>query len=120
MYSIIVIIILIIILTEIYCIFKNKSVGIEKLNKEIVNNEIPVTVRYNEYLVKGDKIIKHKPGYIYVKENFNLFIKEKNNTLLAKKNKVYKFNTDFTVEILDVNGKNTVYYYITTIHNNPN
>jgi hypothetical protein len=63
-------------------------------------------------LVKGDKLINHLSGYIFLKESYNLFIKEKNKTIIAKKNKIYKINSDFTVEILDVNGKNTFYYYI--------
>ena len=73
-------------------------------------------VQYNEYIVKGGKIIMHLPGYIYTKENFNLFIKENEKTLLVKKNKIYKIESNFTIEILDVsenaNSKNVIYYYI--------
>jgi hypothetical protein len=83
--------------------FKSKSQNIEP-------------VQYNEYIVKGDKIIMHLPGYIYTKENFNLFIKENEKTLLVKKNKIYKIESNFTIEILDVsenaNSKNVIYYYI--------
>ena len=69
-------------------------------------------VKYNKFSVKGDKLINHFAGYIYLKENYNFFIKEKNKTTMAKKNKIYKIDTDFTVEVLDVNGKTTFYYYI--------
>jgi hypothetical protein len=83
--------------------FKSKSQNIEP-------------VQYNEYIVKGGKIIMHLPGYIYTKENFNLFIKENEKTLLVKKNKIYKIESNFTIEILDVsenaNSKNVIYYYI--------
>ena len=113
MYSIIAIILLIIILIEFYNIFKNSKITIEnKSIRDKQDNEKFLPVKYNRYLVKGDKLINHLSGYIFLKESYNLFIKEKNKTIIAKKNKIYKINSDFTVEILDVNGKNTFYYYI--------
>jgi hypothetical protein len=87
--------------------FTNNSTHDKSIDDE---NFLPS--KYNEYSVKGDKIINHSAGYILLKENFNFFIKENNKTQLAKKNKIYKINSEFSVEILDVNGKNTVYYYI--------
>jgi hypothetical protein len=113
MYSIIAIITLIIILIEFYHAFKNSRILIENRSTNIKkeqDNFLPV--KYNEYSVNGDKIIKHLNGYIYLKENYNFFIKEKHKTHMAKKNKIYKINTDFTVEVLDINGKNIFYYYI--------
>ena len=133
MYSIIAIILLIIILVEFYSAFKNsrttitnKSTHYENKNKNEKNNENEneknnenenesnkkMPVKYNKFSVKGDKLINHFAGYIYLKENYNFFIKEKNKTTMAKKNKIYKIDTDFTVEVLDVNGKTTFYYYI--------
>ena len=117
------IITLIIILTEIYHILKHKPLDIRNKPLYIKNKKLDIKnkpldnenfneIKYNKYLVRGDKIIIHDPGYIYLKENFNFFINEKNKTLLAQKNKVYKINTKFTVEIVDVNGKDTIYYYI--------
>jgi hypothetical protein len=113
MYSIIAIISLIIILIEFYNVFKNSKRSIE--NKSAYNKteiEKFLHLKYNNYLVKGDKVINHLAGYIYLKDNYNFFIKEKNKTIIAKKNKIYKIDTDFTVEVLDVNGKNVFYYYI--------
>ena len=129
MYSIIAIILLIIILVEFYSAFKNSRTTIinksthdenEKYNENEKNNENEnenesnkkMPVKYNKFSVKGDKLINHFAGYIYLKENYNFFIKEKNKTTMAKKNKIYKIDTDFTVEVLDVNGKTTFYYYI--------
>jgi len=117
MYSIIAIILLIIILIEFYEIFKNSKLGIKnKSSYNKIENEnekfLPFKFKYNRYSVKGDKLINHSSGYIYLKENYNFFIREKNKTLFAKKNKIYKINSDFTVEVLDVNGKNIFYYYI--------
>ena len=34
---------------------------------------------------------------------------------LAKKDIIYNLKSNFTVEVLDVNGKNTVYYYVNKI-----
>lgn len=120
------VIIFIIILTEFYSEISNL-----KINSIIKNDEESESkckskcksksqnikpVQYNEYIVKGGKIIMHLPGYIYTKENFNLFIKENEKTLLVKKNKIYKIESNFTIEILDVsenaNSKNVIYYYI--------
>jgi len=123
MYIIMAIITLIIILTEIYHILKHKPLDVRNKPLNIKNKKLDIKnkpldnenfneIKYNKYLVRGDKVIIHDPGYIYLKENFNFFINEKNKTLLAQKNKVYKINTKFTVEIVDVNGKDTIYYYI--------
>jgi len=113
MYSIIAIITLIIILIEFYHAFKSSKTNFKTkfTPDKILNNQDFIQVKYNEYFVKGDKIINHAAGYVYLKENFNFFIKETDKSYLAKKNKIYKINKEFSVEILDVNGKNTVYYY---------
>lgn len=113
MYSIIAIITLIIILIEFYNLIRNSNTKI--IYKSIQGKNLDdlkfLKVKYNEYSVKGDKIIDHVAGYILLKENFNFFIKEKNKMYLAKKDKSYKINSEFTVEVLDVNGKNIIYYY---------
>ena len=118
------VIIFIIILTEFYSeifnlkinsIIKNDEESESKSKSKSKSQNIE-PVQYNEYIVKGGKIIMHLPGYIYTKENFNLFIKENEKTLLVKKNKIYKIESNFTIEILDVsenaNSKNVIYYYI--------
>ena len=113
MYSIIAIITFVIILIEIYHAIKNSKISFKnKLTSEKKDVEHNFPIKYNKYTVKGDKIINYFAGYIYLKENFNFFIKENDKTFLAKKNKIYKINTNFEVDILDVNGKNTYYYYI--------
>jgi hypothetical protein len=114
MYSIFAIITLIIILIEFYNAIRNSKTTIIYKSKHDnrLNDENFFPVKYNEYSIKGDKIINHSAGQILLKENFNFFIKEKNKMYLAKKNKIYKINSEFTIEILDVNGKDTIYYYI--------
>jgi hypothetical protein len=122
------VIIFIIILTEFYSEISNLKINtIPKNDEESKSKSKPKSkskdiepMQYNEYIVKGGKIIMHLPGYIYTKENFNLFIKENEKTLLVKKNKIYKIESNFTIEILDVsansnvseNSKNVIYYYI--------
>lgn len=122
------VIIFIIILTEFYSEISNLKINSIIKNDEESKSEsksksksksqsqYTEPVQYNEYIVKGGKIIMHLPGYIYTKENFNLFIKENEKTLLVKKNKIYKIESNFTIEILDVsenaNSKNVIYYYI--------
>jgi hypothetical protein len=114
MYIIIALIIFIIVLSEFYYGITNSKINIsvESLSVKKLDEKINFPEKYNEYSVKGDKTINHHPGYIYLKENFNLFIKENDKTFLAKKDKVYKINSEFGVEVLDVNGKDTIYYYI--------
>jgi len=114
MYSIIAIITLIIILIEFYTSIRisKKTIIYKSTRVNGLDGENFLPVKYNEYSVKGDKIINHSAGQILLKENFNFFIKEKNKMYLAKKNKIYKINSEFTIEILDVNGKDTIYYYI--------
>lgn len=114
MYSIIAIITLIIILIEFYTSIRisKKTIIYKFTHDNGLDGENFLPVKYNEYSVNGDKIINHSAGQILLKENFNFFIKEKNKMYLAKKNKIYKINSEFTIEILDVNGKDTIYYYI--------
>lgn len=113
MYSIIAIIILIIILTEFYYIIKNcKTSFSEYLKIKKIEEKIFLPKTYHRYSIKGDKIIDHLPGYILIKDNYNIFIKENNKTFLVKKDTPYILKTNFIVEVLDVNGKNTIYYYV--------
>jgi hypothetical protein len=113
------IVIIIVILSEFYYYISNSKInfiGEFLITKK--ENETIFPIKYNKYSINGDKIIKHEAGYIFLKENYNLFIKENNKTFLAKKDKIYKINSDFVVEVLDINGKNIIYYYINSNHNN--
>jgi hypothetical protein len=113
MYIIIAIIILIISLIEFYNIIKNYKISFSEYIKiKKLEEKISFPKKYNEYSIKGDKIIDHLPGYFFIKNSFNIFIKEDNKTFLAKKGIFYNLKSNFSVEVLDVNGKNTFYYYI--------
>ena len=77
-----------------------------KLDVEDINK------KYSEYILTGDKKIKHLPGNIYIKDDYNIFITINNSQFLMLKDVIYKLVTDFTVETIDVNGDNFVYYYV--------
>jgi hypothetical protein len=81
---------------------ENKS----KLDIEDINK------KYSEYILSGDKKIKHLPGNIYIKDDYNIFITINNSQFLMLKDVIYKLVTEFTLETIDVNGDNFVYYYI--------
>jgi hypothetical protein len=119
MYSIIAVILLIIILIEFYYIIKNyKTSFSEYIKIKKLEEKILLPKKYHEYSIKGDKIIDHLPGYILIKDSYNIFIKEDNKTFLAKKDVVYNLKSGFSIEVLDVNGKNTIYYYVTKVERN--
>jgi len=113
----------IVIITELnlYSIFYKKVLNDKVLNYKFLNykflNEkknIKVDDRgkYLEYIIKGDKKIKHLPGYIYIKDDYNIFINVNNSQFLLLKDVMYKLLTDFTLEIIDVTGGEFVYYYV--------
>ena len=77
-----------------------------KLDIEDINK------KYSEYILTGDKKIKHLPGNIYIKDDYNIFITINNSQFLMLKDVIYKLVTDFTIETIDVNGDNFVYYYV--------
>ena len=119
MYSIIAVILLIIILIEFYYIIKNyKTSFSEYIKIKKLEEKILLPKKYHEYSIKGDKIIVHLPGFILIKDSYNIFIKENNKTFLAKKDVVYNLKSGFSIEVLDVNGKNTIYYYVTKVERN--
>jgi len=119
MYSIIAVILLIIILIEFYYIIKNYKMSFSEYIKiKKLEEKILLPKKYHEYSIKGDKIINHLPGYILIKDSYNIFIKENNKTFLAKKDVVYNLKSGFSIEVLDVNGKNTIYYYVTKVERN--
>ena len=87
------------------------------LNKNVLNDKIIIKVddqtKYLEYNVKGDKKIKHLPGNIYIKDDYNIFITVNNSQFLLVKDVIYKLLSDFTLEIIDVTISGEFkYYYI--------
>ena len=118
MYIIFTFIIFIIIL-ELYFVIKNlfdEEIKDTKENLHVFNESIYTKGEtnksdFNTFYVKGDKNIEHKPGKIFINEDFNIFIHYKNKLRLMKKNIIYDIPDNFILEILDVNEKDIIYYY---------
>jgi hypothetical protein len=113
MYFIILLIIITVIIIELdlVSLFFTESVQTKIDNKPKLDIE-DINKKYSEYILTGDKKIKHLPGNIYIKDDYNIFITINNSQFLMLKDVIYKLITDFTLETVDVNGKNFVYYYI--------
>ena len=113
MYIIICIIISIIIL-EFYIIIKNSTYVFEpQINsKKDINIEKKTdNFLLDEYIVIKDKKIQHKPGQIYIKDDYNIFINTDNYNTLMKKGYIYSIEVPFELEILNLLEENIVYYY---------
>ena len=114
---IILLIIIVIIAIEIYCLIKNRtSIKNDKnLPSSIkVNSKFYNTPNFNKYLVVGDKKIKHNPGKIKINNNYNVIISTEDYKTLMEKDLIYNIMTPFEIEIINVNvsDKNIFYYYI--------
>ena len=113
MYFIIILIIITVVIIELdlVSIFFSESVQTKIDNRTKLDIE-DINKKYSEYILTGDKKIKHLPGNIYIKDDYNIFITINNSQFLMLKDVIYKLITDFTLETIDVNGDNFVYYYI--------
>tara|TARA_Y100000748_G_scaffold235002_1_gene198961 strand:- start:118 stop:441 length:324 start_codon:yes stop_codon:yes gene_type:complete len=66
----------------------------------------------DEYIIKGDKKITHGAGKIMINKDYNIFINAENYDTLMKKDLIYKVDTPFELEILNLSAENINYYYI--------
>lgn len=111
MYVIIIIIISILIL-ESYTIIKNIiPVSEIKLKKDVNFKKRINTQSLDEYTINCDKKIQHKPGKIYIKNDYNLFINTINYSTLMKKDYIYSIEVPFELEVLNLSEENIIYYY---------
>ena len=112
MYYIIILIILSVIIVELYSVFKNfkiekdKNNYIDKSGKELMD-----VVKFDEYVVKEDKIIKLSPGKLLIKDNQNLFIQYHDDIIFMKPGIIYTFENPFEIEVVNITGENILYYY---------
>ena len=113
MYLIIILIIITVVTIELelVSIFFRKTIQTKIDNKTKLDIE-DINKKYSEYILTGDKKIKHLPGNIYIKDDYNIFITINNSQFLMLKDVIYKLVTDFTVETIDITGDNFVYYYV--------
>ena len=101
-----------ILIIEIYSALKSFKIQ-NKENHTHTQDNHDTGENYNSYDVSNDKIINLKPGKIYIKDNYNVFINISGKLMLMEKDTVYNIPTDFSLEIINiVNGENITYYYL--------
>ncbi len=89
--------------------FKQK----QKIKENTVQYKLENDDKYNSYDISEDCNITHKPGKIYIKDNYNCFINVSGEIMLMEKDIIYNIPTEFNLEIINVvKGKNIRYYYI--------
>ncbi len=104
--------IFLILIVEIYSVLKSYKIQ-NKENDTQIKSEYDKKDTYNSYNVSSDSIINLKPGRIYIKDNYNIFINISGKLMLMEKDTVYNVPTNFIIEIINiVNGENITYYYL--------
>ena len=111
MYTIL-LIVLIITLLEIYNLLPEKIN--EKINEKIRDTENENDLKFNEYLVKTDTNVLHYPGKILIKENNNIILKYRDESILMEKGIIYNMKDDFEIEIINIDNNDIYYYYISS------
>lgn len=85
--------------------------GVNKKHRSISKTEDNTI--FDRYVIDDDTNVILKPGKIFIKDDINAFIKNKDDVILMDINKIYEIPETFTLEILNVNKKKLSYYYIT-------
>lgn len=111
MYAILLIVLIITIL-EIYNLMPEKVP--EKSNEKIQDTENENDFKFNEYLVKTDTNVSHYPGKILIKENNNIILKYKDESILMEKGIIYNMKDPFEIEIINIGNNDIYYYYISS------
>jgi hypothetical protein len=109
MYYVIILIIITVIALELYSIIKKLNFKKKEKNNHV--DDLLTDVNFDEYTVKEDKIIKLGPGKIFINDNQNIFINYYKDTIFMKAGIVYTFENPFEIEVLNISGKNILYYY---------
>ena len=104
--------IFLILIIEICSALKSFKIQNKEVNTHIQDNH-NINENYNSYDISNDKIINLKPGKIYIKDNYNVFINISGKLMLMEKDVIYNIPSDFSLEIINiVNGENITYYYL--------
>jgi hypothetical protein len=110
MYAIL-LIVLIITLLEIYNLIPEKNKFDENENEKNKFDENENDLKFNEYRVKSDTIVLHYPGKILIKENYNIILKYKDESILMEKDIIYNMKDNFEIEIINIDNNDIYYYY---------
>lgn len=101
-----------IILIELYSIIKIYDylpvIKENIIDKSDVPNKI---INFTKYTVSDSFTKKYKKGYLYTDDDINLFVISEDDVFNVIKNKIYKINTDFTLEFININNNIVNYYY---------
>lgn len=109
---IILLIIVSIIILETYILIRNFPVSKEsKFKLPIIIEKTKNSDLLDEYSVKDESKIQHKPGKIMINRDYNLFISTDSYNTLMKKDYIYTIDSPFELEILNLADENIIYYY---------
>lgn len=92
--------------------FQNSKIETSKIETSKIEVIKDNNIMFNEYTIKEDKKIKHNPGKILIKDDYNIFINTSFNNMLVKKGYIYQIDLPFEIEILNTSDENIIYYYI--------
>lgn len=105
-----VVIILFIISIELYPLIikrkENNKINISEITKEIKNETIFLPYKEHNTFEKD-----LKPGKIYTKDDYNLFIIKEKEVFLVKPNKIYELKGDFKLRYLKIRNDEVLEYY---------
>ena len=88
-------------LDENYNVNENYSTSVDEAND----------VKFNEYRANTDVNVLHYPGKILIKENYNVILKYKDESILMEKDIIYNIKDKFEIEIINIDNNHIYYYY---------
>lgn len=108
-----IIIIILILIFEIYQIFKPEY---NTSTKQKENNGLKqlqdIIVNFEKFTTNKMENVYFKPGKIMIKNDYTIFIDFNKNVIPMEKDKIYNIDDDFNIEIINLEGENIEYYYI--------
>tara|TARA_B100000963_G_scaffold360805_1_gene393216 strand:+ start:2222 stop:2581 length:360 start_codon:yes stop_codon:yes gene_type:complete len=112
MLYIIIIFFIVIVLIELYSIIRIYDylpvIKENMVDKTVPNNDI---INFTKYSTKESFSKKFKKGYLYTDVDENIFVITDVDVVHLKKNKIFKINSDFTLEFININNNIVNYYY---------
>ncbi len=112
MLYIIIIFFILIISIEIYSIIRIYDfLPIIKENIIDKQEHINDIINFTKYTTSESFNKKYNPGYLYTDGDINLFVSTKSDVFHVKKGNIYKINSKFTLEFININNNIVNYYY---------
>ncbi len=112
MLYVIVIFFVLIILIELYSIIKIYDyLPVIKENIIDKSGDSNKVINFTKYTATDSFTKKYEKGYLYTDDDINLFVISQDDVFNVKKNKIYKINSNFTLEFININNNVANYYY---------